>query len=92
MTESGGPTHIVEEAMKLLAHSFGEVVPTGAQLHFLKAQRELLLGVAVIIEHNTHRSSGSGSEPTGKRRRASAKRGSGATKADAKRPARVKLS
>ena len=55
MSEGLSPTRIAEEAIKLLATSINEVVPPDAQLHLLAAQRELLLAVAVIVEHNAAR-------------------------------------
>jgi hypothetical protein len=45
------PTRIFEEAGHILA----EIVPPEAQTHLLNAQRELLLAVALTIEHNSTR-------------------------------------
>lgn len=49
------PGKIVADVMQLLANALGEVVPPDAQMHLLNAQRELLLALAVIIEHNSTR-------------------------------------
>ena len=56
-----------------------ELVPPEAQLHLLNAQRELLLAIAVIIEHNSGRS------PRRPQARGSAR------KPASRRPKRVKL-
>ena len=45
------PFRMLEEA----AHLIGEVVPPEAQRHFLNAQRELILGITAVIEHNGQR-------------------------------------
>ena len=74
------PTRVFDEASRLLGSSLGEIVPPQAQTHLLNAQRELLLALAVTIEHNTSRASG-------QRRR----RGAGGAKAATKRPRRVEL-
>jgi hypothetical protein len=73
------PSKVINEAARFLASSLGEIVPLEAQLHLLNAQRELLLAIAVIIEHNSGRTP---RRPRGKR--APAKRGS-------RRPKRVEL-
>jgi hypothetical protein len=53
MSEAGAfPTKVLSDAARLLATSLGELVPPEAQLHLLNAQRELLLAITVIIEHN----------------------------------------
>ncbi len=49
------PGKLVGDAARLLAGSFTEFVPPDAQLHLFNAQRELLLAVAAIIEHNRSR-------------------------------------
>jgi hypothetical protein len=49
-----GPS-LLSDAARLLANSLNELVPPDAQLHLLNAQRELLLAIAVIIEHNSGR-------------------------------------
>jgi hypothetical protein len=49
------PSKLVGDAARLLAGSFTEFVPPDAQLHLLNAQRELLLAVVAIIEHNSTR-------------------------------------
>ena len=74
------PGRILAEIARLLASSFGEIVPPEAQLHLLNAQRELLLALAVIIEHNGSRSP----------RRPRGQRGPGADKTG-RRPQRVEL-
>jgi hypothetical protein len=56
MTDEGySPPKLLSDAARLLASSLGEIVPPEAQLHLLSAQRELLLAIAVIIEHNSGR-------------------------------------
>lgn len=52
------PPKVLSDAARLLASSLGELVPPEAQLHLLNAQRELLLAIAVIIEHNSGRAPG----------------------------------
>jgi hypothetical protein len=52
-TQNGG---LIEDAVRLIVESFTEVVPSDAQLHLLNAQRELLLALAIIIDHNASRS------------------------------------
>ena len=72
------PARIVEEASHLLS----EIVPPEAQTHLLNAQRELLLAVAITIEHNAGRRP---NRPrTTPRRQTKAKSAS-------KRPSRVEL-
>lgn len=76
MTESPrvSPTRIAEEAGKLLGASLSDIVPPEAQLHLINAQRELLLAVAVTIEHNaargSRRASKNGERPAKRARRA----------------------
>lgn len=79
--ESGTPGALVEDALHLIGRSFNEVIPPEAQLHFLNAQRELLLALAVIIEHNMHRER---ADAAAKRRRTSRKRQS-------RRPSKVTI-
>ena len=56
MSESGVfSTKLLTDAARLLAGSLSEVVPSEAQQHLLNAQRELLLAIAVTIEHNASR-------------------------------------
>jgi hypothetical protein len=74
-----GVNKVLSDAARLLASSLGELVPSEAQMHLLNAQRELLLAIAVIIEHNSGR--------TPRRPRA---RG-GAAKPASRRPKRVEL-
>jgi hypothetical protein len=71
---------LISEAARLLASSLNEFVPPEAQLHLINAQRELLLAIAVIIEHNSSRT------PRHPRRRGTKK----ATPAS-RRPKRVEL-
>jgi hypothetical protein len=52
---SVSPSRVISEAARLLAASLNEFVPPEAQLHLVNAQRELLLAIAVIIEHNSSR-------------------------------------
>ena len=81
MTEGHSGPGMIEDAVRLIVSSFTEVVPTDAQLHLLNAQRELLLALAIIIDHNASRSI---SNP-------SATRKTKAATAKSKRPARVKI-
>jgi hypothetical protein len=74
------PTKVLGDATRLLAGSLGEFVPPDAQMHLLNAQRELLLAIAVIIEHNSSRTP---REPRGRRRPKGKK--------DNSRPERVEL-
>jgi hypothetical protein len=56
VSDSGvSPSKVISDAARLVASSLGEIVPPEAQLHLLNAQRELLLAIAVIIEHNSGR-------------------------------------
>jgi hypothetical protein len=59
------PSKIVSDIVQLLANAVGEFVPPDAQRHLLNAQRELLLALAVIIEHNSTRTP---RQPRGRRR------------------------
>jgi hypothetical protein len=79
MTDDAHAPKLLSDAARLLANSLGELVPPEAQLHLLNAQRELLLAIAVIIEHN------SGRTP----RRPGARRS--ASKSTTRRPKRVEL-
>jgi hypothetical protein len=56
-TESGWtvPMRLLEDAAKLVGHSVSEIIPPEAQIHLLGAQRELLLALAITIEHNSSR-------------------------------------
>ncbi len=49
------PTHLLEDAAHIIGQSFSEIVPPEAQRHLLNAQSELLLGLAIILEHNASR-------------------------------------
>ena len=51
------PIHLIEDAARILSHAVSEVVPPQAQKHLFNAQRELLLAVAITIEHNASRMS-----------------------------------
>jgi hypothetical protein len=56
MSEAGVfSAKMLSDAARLLASSVTELVPVEAQQHLLTAQRELLLAIAVIIEHNAGR-------------------------------------
>jgi hypothetical protein len=79
--DEAAPIRLIEETYHLISASFKEVVPPEAQLHFLNAQRELLLGIAAVIEHNSQRRIGAP-------RRTKAR--SGATRKP-RRPAKVEL-
>ena len=82
MTDSEAtPMRFIEDAVHLVSSSFKEVVPPAAQLHFLNAQRELLLAVAAIIEHNSQRSVRTAKRPSGRTTKPAASR----------RPAKVAL-
>ena len=85
MTEPSraGPARLLEETSRLVGASLNEIVPPQAQTHLLNAQRELLLALAVTIEHNTSRAARS---PRGARRTS----GAGAKKST-NRPKRVEL-
>lgn len=48
-------SRVVGDVVHLLAVSIGEFVPPDAQLHLINAQHELLLALAIIIEHNRTR-------------------------------------
>jgi hypothetical protein len=74
------PGKVVADVMQLLANALGEVVPPDAQLHLVNAQRELLLALAVIIEHNSTRTP---RQPRGRRR--------APQKAGTRRPKRIEL-
>jgi hypothetical protein len=71
--------HGLEDAGRLLGASFGELVPPEAQRHLGNAQRELLLAVALTLEHNAMRGSPKPSR---------ARKGAGTTR---RRPSRVEL-
>jgi hypothetical protein len=73
MTSDSTTSHrLIEDAVGLIVSSFSEVVPTEAQLHLLNAQRELLLALTVVVEHNISRSV---KNPRGKpKRKAATKR------------------
>ena len=74
------PARLMDEASKLVGASFSDIVPPQAQVHLLNAQRELLLAVAVTIEHNTAR-----------RSRSSRAQGGRSGKRAARAPSRVEL-
>jgi len=78
------PIRLLGEAARLMA----ELVPADAQKHLLAAQRELLLAVALTVEHNSARRV-TKPRATGTRRKTSAAARKKATAA--KRPSRVKL-
>lgn len=54
------PPNLLDEAFRLVGSAIADVVPAEAQVHLLNAQRELLLAIAVIIEHNRGRATGRG--------------------------------
>ena len=84
MTESNWsvPVRLLEDLARSLGHSVSEVVPGEAQLHLLNAQRELLLAVAITIEHNTARRH---DEPAPRTRRGSTAKRRSASKASGTR-------
>jgi hypothetical protein len=78
------PIRLLGEAARLMA----DLVPAEAQKHLLNAQRELLLAVALTVDHNSTRrvtkpraTKSSSRSTTASRKKATA----------AKRPSRVKL-
>jgi hypothetical protein len=77
-------THLVDEASRLLGTSFSDLVPPEAQRHLLIAQRELLLALAVMIEHHTRQR-----EPTEPPARGRKRSRSGTERS--RRPSRVEL-
>ena len=81
---AGAPSRVLGDAARVIASSLNEIVPPEAQLHLLNAQRELLLAIAVIIEHNSGRTP---RNPRGKAPRASRKKAAPASR----RPKRVPL-
>jgi len=74
------PARWFGEAAQLLTASLNEVVPPEAQRHLMTAQRELLLAVALTIEHNAARAS--------RKPRPTRQRGA---KSKRRRPSRVEL-
>jgi hypothetical protein len=72
--------HFLDEAGRLLGASFNDMVPAEAQKHLSNAQRELLLAVALTLEHNARRGA-----PTPARSRR------GSAGAGRRRPSRVEL-
>jgi len=77
----GCPARLVEDAGHLLGQSFNEVVPAEAQHHLSNAQRELLLAIAITLEHNARR--GTSGVKRAKRR--------GAPRAPRRPPSQVEL-
>ena len=75
MSDSIGeiPLRLIEEA----AERLGKLMPPETITHFLNAQREVVLGVTALIEHNSHPTTST----SRKRRTAAASR--------ARRPRRV---
>jgi len=68
MTESSGPipARILEE----LSRRVGELVPPEAAAHLMRAQRELVLALTALVQHNTRK----GGRTTASGRRSSASR------------------
>jgi hypothetical protein len=61
MSDSQGwalPPNLLDDALRLIGGAVTDVVPPEAQVHLLNAQRELLLAIAAIIEHNRARAAG----------------------------------
>lgn len=87
------------EATRMVAAQVGDLVPPEAQLHLLNAQRELLLAVAAIVEHNISHDDGNEEDaaevPSARGRAGSRGGASGAPRAPrrraARRPTRVTL-
>jgi hypothetical protein len=81
MTEacSACPARWLGEAGQIFTASLNDVVPPEAQRHLIAAQRELMLAVALTIEHNANRGTG---KPQRSRRKAATRR---------RRPSRVEL-
>jgi len=85
---------VMVDAFRLISSSLNEFVPPEAQAHLLAAQRELLLAMAIILEHNQARFRGDddddvddvGTDGHAPRARRGARRRPGA-----KRPQRVEL-
>lgn len=75
MSDSG-LEHILDETARLISTSIAEVVPPEAQIHLLRAQRELLMAVSLTIEHNAQRLATTPAKKTrkGTRAKAAAKR------------------
>ena len=65
------PARLVDEAGRLVGLSLSDLVPPQAQVHLFNAQRELLLALAVTLEHNTSGRAGPGA---GARARARSRR------------------
>jgi hypothetical protein len=57
MSDTPNPFHLVEEAARRITG----LVPPEATKHFLNAEKELLLGVAALVERNSAPSRGAGS-------------------------------
>lgn len=75
MSDGRRQAGLIEDALHLITDSLNEVVPPAAQVHFLNAQKELILGLIVVIEHNSQRSlRDPGRTPARERRRTAAKR------------------
>ena len=63
------PPNMLDDALRMIGGAVSDVVPADAQVHLFNAQRELLLAIAVIIEHNRSRATGTprkraGSKPS----------------------------
>jgi hypothetical protein len=58
---------LLDEALRFVGNAVVDVVPPDAQRHLLNAQREVLLAVAAIIDHNRDRGGGRDSQRRGGR-------------------------
>jgi hypothetical protein len=61
MSDSPGWTfapNVLDDALRMIGGAVSDLVPPDAQVHLLNAQRELLLALAIILEHNRARATG----------------------------------
>lgn len=79
MSDSDGPIPL--RLLEEVVHRISSLVPAEATTHFLKAQKELVLGVTALIEHNARQV---GPAPRGGQR-------SSATTKRTRRPRRVTI-
>ncbi|MGA8016618.1 MAG: hypothetical protein WCB85_11945 [Candidatus Dormiibacterota bacterium] len=80
MSDSDGPIPL--RLLEEVVHRLGSLVPAEAATHFFKAQKELVLGVTALIEHNARQVS-----PAPKRGR----RASSTSTTRTRRPRRVTI-
>jgi hypothetical protein len=79
MSDSDGPIPL--RLLEDVARRIAGLVPAEAATHFVKAQRELMLGITVLVEHSSR--SGAAASRGGRRSSASTRR--------ARRPRRVTI-